>query len=297
MKPINSETTTGAEAVPSRIGTQLGAHGCGTLESFQIAAWLADRSPQDVDKAAVSRASRHGVGLRVITEARFPRDEKGDRLPMVVIVKGCEVTGSLSQAGPVADDLARFCTPAPRSEIEAWLAELSVIVVRRQSDELDDALRLTAYTNRLAEYPADVVHDALLKRSWQFWPSWHELEAVCRELSAPRRAMMDALRMQEALGVSASTQREQEPPEPPVTPERVTEILAEYGFTPARLAAVASGAFNRAARTLDDVDTPPDASATAHWSDTAPPNDPRWDELRRARQASPVTQSGKESAP
>jgi len=153
----------------------------------EITEWLAHQHPADVDKALQWRASRLGVGLRLETSTRFPRDEKGNALPPEVSVRGCEVTGSIGQAQAMAETVRQAMTPAETAQIEEWLAELSVLVVRRPDDEFGDALRLTAYAQRLADYPADVARAALLEHRWKFWPAWEELAAVCDKLVKARR--------------------------------------------------------------------------------------------------------------
>jgi hypothetical protein len=143
-----------------------------------------------MDAAAALRASQHGVELRVKYEGRYP-----EGAPSYTVAVGCDANFA---AGADVDaaiaDLTNFLTPAPIREIEGWLAELSVIVARRVGDEFDEALRLTAYASRLSLYPADVVRDAVLKHSWQFWPTWAELERICTAGAGARKQMVNALR-------------------------------------------------------------------------------------------------------
>jgi hypothetical protein len=169
-----------------------------------------------MDKAAVSRASQHGVGLRVRYEGRFPTGPNGERLPSYMVATACEISDGGDREAALAD-LRNFLTPAPQREIEAWLSELSVIVAKRRDDAFDEGLRLEAYSGRLRSYPADVVKAALFKRpSWQFWPTWAELEKVCDMLASPRRRMIFAL---------------ENPPTPepvrrPPTPEEIARVQA-----------------------------------------------------------------------
>ena len=193
MKPIGSAITTFPKAVDSATGTQLGAHGSGTPENSRLVEWLAKRSPADVDKAAVSQASRHNVGLRLECDYRFPKDEKGNSLGMVTLVKGCAVTGSEDDRRAALADIEKLQAAAPVPVVEGWLAELSVITAKRADDVFSETLRLEAYTSRLRRYPADVAREALLARTWKFWPSWAELEAICDRMAAPRKAMVKAL--------------------------------------------------------------------------------------------------------
>lgn len=208
MKQIGSVTTTPPREQPSRIGTQHGGHGLATPESSRVAAWLARQVPEDMDKAAVSRASQHGVGLRVRYEGRYPSGPNGERLPSYMVAVACEVSPSGNHAAALAD-LRNFMTPAPQREIEGWLAVLSVTVAKRRDDDFAEELRLTVYASRLAKYPADVVRE-VTHSTYKFWPTWEEIEKRCEALTSPRRQMIAAL------------ERGPEPPEkarPPTTEE------------------------------------------------------------------------------
>jgi len=100
------------------------------------------------------------------------------------------VSGDAQARREACAALAGFVTPAPKNQIEEWLAELSVITRRKQDDDITETLRLSAYSSRLADYPADVAREALLKHKWLFFPAWAELQDVCDKLAAPRRAML-----------------------------------------------------------------------------------------------------------
>lgn len=169
-------------------------------------------------------------------------------------------------------------TPAPADAVEAWLAELSVLVVRRADDEFGDALRLEAYASRLRQYPADVARAALLDRPWKFWPAWQELEAVCEALVSPRRHMLRALRF------PALAAPEEAPQQRP-TPESARAIMDAAGFTAKRMGAVAKAP---TARSMDEAEARVERSRAPHWTETAPPDDPKWAELERARAANPL---------
>ncbi len=198
MKPINSVITTLHAEQRSKTGTPHGERGLATPASSQeVAAWLATRSPADVDQAAVLRASRLGVELAVKCDYRFPKDERGNSLPVVRIVKGCDVIGTPEARAEAIAALEKLETPADARGVEAWLAELSVIVAKRQDDEFTESLRLEAYASRLRQYSADVARAAVLDHPWKFWPSWAELEALCNQLVAPRKAMLAAMRANE----------------------------------------------------------------------------------------------------
>ena len=191
MRPISSVTTMQPREAYSATGTQPGGRGLATPENTRIAAWLAKQAPADMDKAAVSRASQRGVGLQVKYESRFPTGPNGESLGFYTVAVGCDISETGDHAAALAD-LRNFMVPAPLREIEAWLAELSVLVAKRRDDDFTDELRLTAYASRLAQYPADVAR-AVTQASYHFWPTWAEMEKRCEAMAGPRRRMIAAL--------------------------------------------------------------------------------------------------------
>ena len=146
-----------------------------------------------MDRAAVSRAQSHGVGLEVKFEGRFPTGPNGEALPSYEVATGCRINGSDEQRNAALADLRKFMTPAPIRTIEEWLAELSVITAGRGKDGFEAELMVSAYSSRLAEFPADVVRYALLKHSWKWFPTWAELETICKAKTGPRKHMIAAL--------------------------------------------------------------------------------------------------------
>lgn len=65
--------------------------------------------------------------------------------------------------------LENASSAATDEQMEIWLAELDVLAPRRASSAIDDDLRMQAYLTRLSNYPADVVYEALLHRTWSFF--------------------------------------------------------------------------------------------------------------------------------
>lgn len=194
MKPTGSATTTSPREPDSGIGMPRGERGLATpKDSARVADWLSRRTPQEVDAAIVSQASSQGVALTVECDYRFPRDERGNSLPIVTIVKRAKAVGDKTACMELWNRMSSALAPADQRTAEAWLAELSVIVARRQEDEFTETLRVEAYAARLRRYPADIAKDALLGRSWRFWPAWAELEEICERAVAKRRAMIAAL--------------------------------------------------------------------------------------------------------
>jgi hypothetical protein len=174
------------------------------------------------------------------------------------VLVACKADGTEVDRASFAADLTRLLTPAPIREIEGWLAELSVIVARRPQEEVDEAVRLTAYSSRLASYPADVARHALLGLTWKFWPTWSELAEVCDGLASTRRVMIAA---------AERTPHEPNTESEPVDRSKVYEIGERY----------------LSEKTAEDRRNRKADERKPHWSETALPDDPRWQMLRKAR--------------
>lgn len=193
MKQISSVISTSPRGPRSKTGTQDGERGCEIQSNSEIAAWLATKAPADLDKAAVSRARSHGVDLEVKFEGRYPTGPNGEYLPSYQVATACAICGTDDQRKAALADVLKFMTPAPVRNIEEWIAELSVITAGRGKEGFDAELLLNAYSARLSEFPADVVNYALLKHSWKWFPTWAELELVCKAKTGPRKHMIAAL--------------------------------------------------------------------------------------------------------
>lgn len=89
----------------------------------------------------------------------------------------------------------RWCKPCPPEIAAKALAELRALTVHKARDSVDVEGMAAAYTQRLAQYPADIVVDAC--NAWadreEFWPSWAELKAECDKRNRVRKAFRDAL--------------------------------------------------------------------------------------------------------
>ncbi|QBX35159.1 hypothetical protein E4191_10975 [Paracoccus liaowanqingii] len=103
------------------------------------------------------------------------------------------VSGTPEAIAAMRKRLEDAATPATNDRMEVWLVELDLIAPRKVSSSIEDDLRMQAYLTRLSAYPADVVREALLRRTWRFFPSWAELKDVCDELMKPRLAVLAAL--------------------------------------------------------------------------------------------------------
>jgi hypothetical protein len=177
------------------------------------------------------------------------------------IAVGCEAVGDEAGRVTALTEIHRMTTPAPSREVEGWLAELSVIVARRPSEPMDEALRLEAYASRLRAYPADVVRAAVLGKRWQWWPTWAELAGECDRLSAPRRHMIAALSTPFADAAAVEDRRKRPVGELERMRERAAGFIAE----------------------MEAADRAKRSERIPHWSETAAPDDPRWAVLRKAR--------------
>ena len=193
MQQINSVITTFQKARFSKTGTQAGGRGLETQLNSEIATWLARQVPADMDKAAVSRAQSHGVRLGVRYQGRYPIGPNGERLPSYTVAVGCDIHGDAENRERALADLRNFMEPAPFCEIERWLAELAVLTASRNKTYFEAELTVTAYAARLAQYPADVARNVILKQAWQWWPTWGEMERICEAQASPRRHMIAAL--------------------------------------------------------------------------------------------------------
>lgn len=238
--PIGQTAVTATRQNPTGAGNNAGRGGAvaSLADTHRVAAWLARHSPADMDRAALSRASQHGVGLRVKFEHRFPSGPNGEYLPSYSVAVACEIGPEGDRAAALAD-LRNFMVPASPRDIEGWLSELSVTVAKRQDDAFSEELRLTTYAARLGQYPADVAR-TVLRQTYQFWPTWAELEKRCEALTGPRRHMIAAL------------ERGPEPPEPkrrPPTDEERARIQAMIDeMFPSRDPAERAAAVNEALR-------------------------------------------------
>ena len=157
MKHTSFESTISLPAVSEPIGPRHGASGSAMpASSSAIAAWLAERRPAEVDRVAWSRLSASGVEL----------DPSFDDWRMV------ENNPTPQVRAAALAELEPLMTPAAVPVLKRWLVELSLITSRRADDAETEMLRLAAYSDRLAAYPADVAREATLVRPWRWWPSW-----------------------------------------------------------------------------------------------------------------------------
>lgn len=182
-----------------------------------------------MDEAIHSLASSHGVTLTVDRTYHVPRDEHGNPKDWVFTVRGAKAVGPAAACADLHARLVNTLSPPPARQIEGWLAELSVIVARRPDDEFTETLRVEAYAGRLSRYPADIVRDVLLGKTWRFWPSWAELEPLCEAATAGRKAMLSALAERARQGCPEAP-HEPQPVDYEARRKAAAEILRQAGF-------------------------------------------------------------------
>lgn len=215
FSPIGQTDVIATPANQSEAGTPAGKTECATSlpATSEIATWLATRLPSQANKAAVSRMQSHGVTVDIKYRTMFP--EGGGVYDLAV---GCTMRGGDQKAALA--DIEKFLTPAPIRQIEMWLAELSVLTAGKGREGLDAELLLTAYSSRLAQFPADVVKYVLTEKTWKWFPAWEELDRICRSKTSPRRMMAEALRNP----VEPEEERRLATPD---EKERIRELIAE----------------------------------------------------------------------
>ncbi|NOD75951.1 hypothetical protein GS639_07205 [Ruegeria sp. HKCCD4332] len=130
-------------------------------------------------------------------EGRYPRGQNGESLGSFSVATSCTAVGTNEKRAKAKQDLLKFLTPACQEQIEEWIAELSVITAGPGRNGFEAELMVSAYARRLLEFPADVVHYVLVTKSWKWFPTWNELEQVCKIKSSPRLLMMQELSRQQ----------------------------------------------------------------------------------------------------
>lgn len=90
------------------------------------------------------------------------------------------------------DIIAKASIPMDRSEMAQAITKLLVLTKRRAEDQVDLELMVSAYAERLEQFPGDIVAEVLDRwpANSKWWPAWQELEEEIRWRN--ERAMMKA---------------------------------------------------------------------------------------------------------
>lgn len=87
----------------------------------------------------------------------------------------------------------RSLDPAAPDRICEWLADLALLSPGRRAGEEEAERVVELLTERLAVIPGDLVHDALLRRSWEWFPDLAAIEEIVSPRFAARRLIHDLL--------------------------------------------------------------------------------------------------------
>lgn len=193
-----------------------------TATDEAVVSFLMQHTPAEVDKSLASRALSRGVKLTADFRLSGPEGTCN------VSIRGFSVAcrpdvDPMTAVQAEIEAIDRAMTPAPQQAIEAWLADLDVITAKRADDATGIAMRLLAYTRRLADQPADAVRHALTVKTWKFWPTWDELKAEIDSTTERRRLMRAAL--ERFLSKPAPSREDRAMSR--VTPEEADRIRAE----------------------------------------------------------------------
>lgn len=196
FKSIGASAATGTPKRPDEDGRRPGGTELSTLHQSTnaIGQWMAGRSPAEVDAAILSQMKSRGVNASVKWRGMFPSGPNGEKMDSYQVAVGCDMVGSPEARAELIAGVEATVQPTGIPQIERWLAELSTISAGRNRQGIDAALSVEAYASRLSRYPVDVVRHALVTKSWQWFPTWAELERVCEVAIGPRRCMLEALR-------------------------------------------------------------------------------------------------------
>ena len=200
MKPISSATTgiaKRAQQAEKLIGEQPGATGSALTLSGDpergMHPVVTSRPPKVNTDAALSRMQQFGVTCSVKTEMVFPEGMNGEATFRQMPVSLTVTTASSADLFGALAVMQEALYPAPREQIEEWLAELSVKTARRRETGNEAELALSVYTSHLREYPADAVRHVLRAYRGTWFPTWGELATALEEYVEPRLMIRDRL--------------------------------------------------------------------------------------------------------
>lgn len=139
------------------------------------------------------------------------------------------------------------------------------------------------YVRALATYPDWAVHQAFdaWVKTGQRRPSPGEIVILAERALKP---ITDELRRRDAAKREEEEWKREEQRRIP-TREEASAIMADAGFTPARMQAIHAAPM---AMTFAEAEARAEAPPVRHWSETAPPDSPEWRTLRAARAENPL---------
>lgn len=86
--------------------------------------------------------------------------------------------------------------PAPIAKLTEWLTVCAALTAAPRDDDMTSELRLRVYTQKLAEFPGDVVRKVLADWPSQskWFPVWAELEAAMNREMGIRPRLIEQVR-------------------------------------------------------------------------------------------------------
>lgn len=197
MKPISSAITLPPMESGSKTGMPGLEPGLETRSSGAVSVQpdrLLERSPVDNLAAAVWSLQDCGLSVRhEVTGSRFPNEGATWEPVMTLTVTPSE----LLEADKAARIIDALQAPAPVAKLTEWLTVCAALTAAPRDDDMTSELRLRVYTQKLADFPGDVVRKVLAewpsKSKW--FPVWAELEAAMnREMGIRPRLIEQARR-------------------------------------------------------------------------------------------------------
>ena len=195
MKPISSAIPPLRQDEPTPTGTQLSAPGSATASSGAVSVQpdrLLDRSPADNLAAAVWSLQDCGLFVKhEVTGSRFPTN--GTWEPVMTLTVTPSESLEADKAERIIEGLA---APAPIAKLTEWLTVCAALTAAPRDDDMTSELRLRVYTQKLAEFPGDVVRKVLADWPSQskWFPVWAELEAAMNREMGIRPRLIEQVR-------------------------------------------------------------------------------------------------------
>lgn len=211
--PTSSETT-GPVSLGSAVANVIGQQRSGTLPAnvLEPSQSLARLTPLDTDRR-VADALQRISGRRPAFRRRSMFPENG---PAYSITEAVSWTCEDASRRQALDAVEFSLRPAPEAMIAKALYELRTLTrgrVNRGADE--DEAEAIIWTERLRQYPADIVLDTLLKwpsrTDGQWWPTWHDIHKLIDAATIGRKMLADHVRTGACLGKPSSSTAEVPP--------------------------------------------------------------------------------------
>lgn len=186
--PQSNSATTGqrkpARTQPLSIGTQSGGHGVATKSSGPPSVWRTDQNLL----ASLPEPLRNSLRSKARYDSDFENTLGYDSLEP----KNDEGREMVSAALRTLD---KSLEPAPKASIIKALVRLRLSTNSRNQDSADAKVQNAIYAEELAEFPGDVVEEALRKlaRLEDWFPPISKIRDQCQRLVQWRRVTQQAL--------------------------------------------------------------------------------------------------------